>query len=145
MSKPATIGTILESQILHQILQRWNIGGAVRLLRNNSGAWKDKTGRWIRYGLGAGSSDLIGWKSVVVTQEMVGRKIAVFCGLEIKRPGAGADGKQLEFIARVNDAGGCAGIAHSIEEAGEILRGASEGWIQRRGLGTPPDGIAHVG
>jgi hypothetical protein len=74
--------------------------GAVRwgekLWRNNVGVLIDKTGRPVRFGLAneskrlneeLKSSDLIGWKSVTVTPEMVGQKLAVFVSRECKRPG----------------------------------------------------------
>lgn len=66
------------------------------LLRNNSGACTDTTGRVIRYGLGNDSerinkafksSDLIGIWPVVVTPEMVGRTLGLFFAVEVKRPG----------------------------------------------------------
>lgn len=66
------------------------------LLRNNSGACRDDTGRLIRYGLGNDSakinknfksSDLIGIWPVIITPEMVGRKLGVFFAVEVKAPG----------------------------------------------------------
>lgn len=66
------------------------------LLRNNSGACRDDTGRMIRYGLGNDSerinkvfksSDLIGIWPLVVTPEMVGRTLGVFFAVEVKAPG----------------------------------------------------------
>lgn len=67
-----------------------------QLLRNNSGACTDQTGRVIRYGLGNDSaklnkvfksSDLIGFQTVTVTPDMIGHKLAVFMGVEVKAPG----------------------------------------------------------
>ena len=66
------------------------------LLRNNSGACQDQTGRMIRYGLGNDSaklnavfksSDLIGIWPVKVTPEMVGQTLGVFFAVEVKAPG----------------------------------------------------------
>jgi hypothetical protein len=66
------------------------------LLRNNSGALQDKTGRLVRYGLGhtsaqvskvMKSSDLIGVQSVVVTPQMVGSTVGLFLAEEVKHPG----------------------------------------------------------
>ena len=57
----------------------------VRLFRNNCGALKDADGRLIRYGVAnPGGSDLIGWRSLTVTPDMVGRKLAVFLAIEVK-------------------------------------------------------------
>jgi hypothetical protein len=94
--------------------------GATRLFRNNTGALKDATGRLVHFGLCKGSSDLIGWKSVVVTPEMVGQTVAVFCALEIKDKGK-ATVLQRHFISVVNEAGGVAGVARSVEEAQRIV------------------------
>lgn len=64
------------------------------LLRNNSGAFKDYTGRLVRFGLGnvsanhaevMKSSDLIGITEVIITPEMVGKKLGIFTAIEVKR------------------------------------------------------------
>ena len=68
----------------------------IRLWRNNSGAFKDDTGRLVRYGLantGAAinkvikTSDLIGITPLIVTPQMVGQRIGVFTAEECKAPG----------------------------------------------------------
>jgi len=101
--------------------------GDVRLLRNNVGVLLDRTGRPIAYGLGSkgakplkGTSDKIGWRSVTVAPEMVGRRLAVFVAIEEKDL-AHPTPDQLRFIANVQAAGGLAGVAHSAEEARAIL------------------------
>jgi hypothetical protein len=92
----------------------------VYVFRNNVGAFKDDTGRVIRYGLANDSkklnkmiksSDLIGIKSIIVTPEMVGSKVAIFWARECKRQGwvyKGTDEEkaQLAFINLVNGLGG---------------------------------------
>lgn len=97
----------------------------VRLWRNNVGALQDETGRWVRYGLAndsAGlnkrlkSSDLIGWRPVAITAEMVGRILAQFVAREVKAPGwnyAGTDREvaQAAFIHLVQADGGDAAFA----------------------------------
>jgi len=101
--------------------------GEIRLLRNNVGVLRDRTGRPVAYGLGSegskplkGTSDKIGWRSVTVTPEMVGRRLAVFVAIEEKDL-APATPDQLRFVANVQAAGGLAGVAHSAEEARAIL------------------------
>lgn len=38
----------------------------------------------MHFGLQKGSSDMIGWESVLITPDMVGKKVAVFQSIEIK-------------------------------------------------------------
>lgn len=98
-----------------------------RLLRNNVGGTKDATGRFIAYGLGShgghvlkGPSDLIGWRTITITPDMVGQQVAVFAAIEVKDKGR-ATPEQLNFIAQVQAAGGLAGVARSTDEARSIL------------------------
>lgn len=94
--------------------------GLVRLFRNNTGALKDQRGQLVRYGLCKGSSDLIGWKTVTITPDMVGDQVAVFVAIEVKDKGQPTD-DQLRFIEVVRAAGGRAGVARSISDANAIL------------------------
>ncbi len=66
-----------------------------RLFRNNRGAGKIDGGQFTRFGLGnesdhlnkvLKSSDLIGWRKVMITPAMVGTVIAQFLSREIKHP-----------------------------------------------------------
>lgn len=72
-------------------------------------------------GLCVGSSDVIGWKSVEITPEMVGQRVAVFVALEIKTPVGEASDEQMRFVGAVKNAGGIAGFPTSPEEALELL------------------------
>ena len=94
----------------------------VRLFRNNVGALKDVEGRLIRYGVAnPGGSDLIGWRSITVTPDMVGRKLAVFLAIEVKGEHGKATDHQRNFIARVRADGGLAGVARTVEDALAII------------------------
>jgi hypothetical protein len=100
------------------------------LLRNNSGAHKDKTGRLVRYGLGnvskrfnaeCKSSDLIGVEPVLITADMVGSIIGRFVARECKPEGwkyMGTDREvaQLKFINKVNELGGNAAFTTGTEK-----------------------------
>lgn len=101
--------------------------GVVRLFRNAVGGVCDqRTGNWIRYGLCEGSSDLIGWQSVTITPEMVGRRVAVFVALECKSETGRVTPEQERFIAAVNLSGGIGAVVRSDTEA----RKALEHWRQ---------------
>lgn len=75
----------------------------------------------VRFGLCPGSSDLIGWQTVTVTQDMVGQRMAVFLAVEAK----GTDGRLLPaqgtFLKAVQDAGGVGGMVRTVEEARRLL------------------------
>ena len=96
-------------------------GGPARLWRNNTGALRDARGQLVRYGLCPGSSDLIGYRTVVITPDMVGQRLAVFAAVEVKDRGR-ATAQQEAFISLVQQAGGLAGVARSVPEALSILR-----------------------
>ena len=94
--------------------------GPVRLFRNNTGALKDINGRLVRFGLCQGSSDLIGWRTVTITPEMVGQQLAVFAAIEVKDRGR-ATPDQERFISIVKGSGGLAGVAQNTAQAQAIL------------------------
>ena len=93
----------------------------VRIFRNNTGRLQNKSGEWVDYGLVVGSSDLIGWTSVTVTPDMVGQKLALFTAIEVKTATGRVRKEQTNFIDRVREAGGLAGIARTVEEARAII------------------------
>lgn len=110
-----------ESHIQSSIWTTLSSLDCVRLFRNNVGTAQTKDGRFIRFGLCEGSSDLIGWTEYVVQPEDVGRTIGVFTAVEVKTAKGRATCKQKSFIDAVRRAGGIAGIARSPEEAISIL------------------------
>ena len=72
-------------------------------------------------GLCPGSSDLIGIKTIIVTQDMVGKPIGVFCAGEAKDEDGKVTDDQQNFINVINGAGGIAGVFRSAEEALKIF------------------------
>lgn len=71
-----------------------------------------------------GSSDWIGYRSVVISPGMVGQRIAQFVAIEAKRAGGGVVSPEQEtFLNDLKDAGGCCGVAHDAAQAEEIIRG----------------------
>lgn len=77
--------------------------------------------RLLTAGLCPGSSDLICLRQLSITSEHVGRTIGQFVAVEIKRPGQSAEPAQQIFINNVNQAGGVAGVARSVEDAWQLL------------------------
>lgn len=113
-----------EGSILREILLGVSAFGA-RLFRNNVGVarYRDDAGRTHRvvYGLCPGSSDLVGWHSITIKPEDVGRRVAVFVGIEVKAPSGTVTSKQSRFIRAVRRAGGFAGVARSFDDALAII------------------------
>ena len=106
----------------------------IRLFRNNTGVGfvgrvaERSAGRLVlleprplHAGLCNGGSDLIGWRSIVVTAPMMGHSLAVFCAVEVKTGRLQATSEQATFIDNVRAAGGLAGVARSVAEAQEII------------------------
>ena len=128
MSKP-------ESEV-QQTIQIESMRHKCVLMRNNSGAFKDETGRLVRFGLGnlsskqqTKSSDLIGITEVLITQEMVGQTLGVFTAIEVKEESWNAnkklnerEEKQNNFLLFVKSKGGIAGFAKSLDDLKEIFR-----------------------
>ena len=100
--------------------------GPVRLWRNNTGALVDQQGRFVRFGLCKGSSDLIGLRALEVTPEMVGQRIAQFVALEIKATGGIVSPEQKAFLQLVQQLGGLGAVCRSIEQAQAVLELGAE-------------------
>lgn len=81
-----------------------------------------KNPRPINAGLCVGSLDLIGWRSMVITPEMVGQRVAIFAAIEDKVGRRQATEEQKNFIEVVTGFGGFAGVARSVEDARIIVR-----------------------
>lgn len=98
---------------------RNNTGNGVlgQVVKQSGGEFHILNGRRVQFGLCVGSSDLIGWRSMVITPEMVGRTIAVFLALEVKTPTGKPTPEQENFIQAVRRAGGLAGVVRSTDEA----------------------------
>ena len=93
-----------------------------RLFRNQVGSLPDpRTGRLVTFGLARGSADLIGWRTVVVTPDMVGTRVAVFISIEIKTASGRLRPEQQAWLGVVQGAGGIAGVARSVADAELIL------------------------
>lgn len=99
----------------------------LRLYRNQVGQLPDpKTGRPVQFGLARGSADLIGWRTITITPDMVGKQIAVFTSIEVKTPTGRLAPAQHNWQAAVRSAGGIAGVARSIGDALQIVSDLSQ-------------------
>lgn len=111
-----------------------SVGREVRLFNNPVGnGWMGKVvaetasvvtlaqPRRIAFGLHPGSADLIGWRTVTITPDMVGRSIAVLASVEVKSETGRPRDDQIHWAETVRAAGGFAGVARSPEQARLIL------------------------
>lgn len=99
------------------ILEASKIG--MTLFKNEVGLAYTKNGYPIHFGLCKGSSDLIGWRSITITPDMVGKTIGQFCAVEVKKDKNGAyraTKEQKQFIDAVNKAGGFGVVANCKED-----------------------------
>ena len=115
----ANAETTLQQQIRLALGSRTDL----RLFRNQVGQLPDpRTGRPVQFGLARGSADLIGWRTVIITPDMVGQRIAVFTSIEVKTPTGRIRPEQHAWLNTVQQSGGIAGIARSVSDAHEILK-----------------------
>lgn len=101
-------------------------GLSLTLWRNNRGAFKDATGRWVRFGLGNDSSKI---DKVFKTPDLIGlTDQGRFVGIECKRPGWGGPRSPHEIAQKaaidyIRQRGGVAGFATSIADVHDLLAG----------------------
>lgn len=108
--------------------------GATRLFNNPVGiAWSGKIAhrtsteltllhpRAIHFGLADGSADLIGWRTITISPDMVGGQVAVFTSVEAKTPTGRVDPKQKQWRDAVHAAGGLAAIVRSVDDGRLLL------------------------
>ena len=95
--------------------------GDTRLFRNNTGTLRDQHGRPVSFGLCKGSADLIGYRTINITPDMVGQQVAVFLSIEVKTPTGRIRPEQQQWLETVQAAGGIAGVARSVEDALRIM------------------------
>ncbi len=111
-----------ETTLQQQIRLAVGTNPDVRAFRNQCGALPDpRTGRLVTFGLARGSADLIGWRTITITQAMVGTRLAVFTSIEVKTPTGRIRPEQQAWLTAVNQAGGIAGIARSVTDAQLLL------------------------
>lgn len=111
-----------ETDIQQRIRLALGTSPNLRLFRNQVGCLPDpKTGRPVQFGLARGSADLIGWRTITITPDMVGSRLAVFTSIEVKTPTGRLSPAQHAWLGVVRGAGGIAGVARSVRDANEIV------------------------
>lgn len=124
-----------ESEIQARVMRALSEDPDCRMFRNNCGSgWVGAfmgrradgmtilaNARPIKFGLMPGSSDAIGWKTITVTQADVGRRLAIFASVEIKKSTGRTSPDQLNWLAVTKQAGAFSGVARSPEDARAIV------------------------
>ena len=87
------------------------------MFRNNTGVLQDRNGRPVQFGLAKGSADLIGWRTRLITEDMVGQQVAVFTSIEVKSATGRLRPEQQQWLDAVQKAGGIAGVVRSVDDA----------------------------
>ncbi len=96
--------------------------GAPKTVTINDGDVLIRQARPLHAGLCEGSSDIVGWRPLPITQDMVGGVVAQFIAVEDKSETDRATREQGAFLAAVKAAGGVAGVARSVDEALALLK-----------------------
>lgn len=65
---------------------------------------------------------MLGWTETLITQDMVGRTLAVFTAVEAKMPGKQPTESQRKFLCAVQKAGGIATLAYSTEDVKHAIQ-----------------------
>jgi hypothetical protein len=125
---------VSESSLYAQIIGALSRGNT-RIFRQNAGfAWQGQVieqsahrlvlahPRAIKLGC-AGMADLGGITSVIITPEMIGRRVGIDLQLEIKSARGRPTQEQANYISTMQALGARAGIARSVEDACRIVAG----------------------
>lgn len=110
-----------ERDIKAEILRELGSRKDTRLFNQPVGIAELATGGKIRFGLCPGSADLIGWHEVLVTEKMVGQKLAVFLSIEVKNSSGRVRPEQKIWKDAIEKAGGIAGVCRSKEDALNLI------------------------
>lgn len=106
------------TELVNQSILYANGRSDVRLFPNRVGFDRE---RRIPYGLVKGSHDLIGPKTVLITPEMVGQYIAVFCSFDAKTGNAVMTKEQKNWANMVESFGGITGAIRSVQDLERLL------------------------
>ena len=110
-----------ETEIQQRIRLAVGTRSDLRLFRNQVGQLPDpRTGRPVQFGLARGSADLIGWRTLTVTPDMVGSQIAQFLSIEIKTKTGRVRPDQQNWLDQITTAGGHAIIARAVSDTDNL-------------------------
>ncbi|WP_366654462.1 VRR-NUC domain-containing protein [Fodinicurvata sp. EGI_FJ10296] len=82
-----------------------------------------RNARPLHAGLCVGSPDLVGWRAVTITPEMVGAQIAQFTGIEVKTGRQRPTRAQRQFLDTLQRFGGFALVVREGDDLAAVLDG----------------------
>lgn len=123
-----------EAETLARVLLACGARPGVRLFRNTVGTgWVGEVVRDVRaegarfvtlrnpravtFGLGTDSPDVVGWREVLITPDMIGATVAQFQGIEVKTESGRATPGQLRFLETLCRAGAGSALVRSPADA----------------------------
>jgi hypothetical protein len=119
---------VTESQLTAAILDALSRCGRGLFWRNNTGKLQDNRGRWVSFGLGIGSPDIVGIIrcSVIVSAPMKSDLAHVtdfgrFVGLEVKTDTGKLSPEQSAWHAAASKAGALVAVVTSVREALDVV------------------------
>lgn len=115
---------LLKHPMMFRNAQGYGVACSPKALhRLKKGGFLVDRGQPMKFGLIPGSSDMIGWRSVEVTQDMVGQKVAIFQSIEIKTARDRLSDAQRAWNRAVIRDGGVAEVWHDKKGEVEIIKG----------------------
>jgi hypothetical protein len=127
--KPRKGGPQPEGKVNDAIIKAGRLFGSI-LYRNRRGMLPLPRGGMLPFGLGpAGFTDEIGYTPIKITEEMVGRTVAVFPAIEAKTDTVTVASHQQSVIDELKAHGCIAGVA----TCGEDVRSIIQSWERNRG------------
>lgn len=119
--KPKDPDAIYEADVNRAIAAWARKTPRLKLWRNSRGVAELPNGARITYGVGpAGAADWLGYRTIIITDEMVGQHLPVFLAIEAKRPGEDPTEDQYRFLTEIQFDGGLSGCARSAEDCERI-------------------------
>lgn len=115
-----------ETQLLAAIRDALLATGRCLIFRNNTGKLQDARGRWVTFGLGVGSPDLVGMlrscrralpRCASAAGELPCAHHGRFIAVEVKLPGKHPEVAQACWHKAAREAGALVIVAHSVAEA----------------------------
>lgn len=103
-----------ETAVWKQVLLKYSQKG-YRLFRNQRYVGPIVRGgkitkSWANCGLCDGAGDVVGYRIITVTAEMIGKKIAQFCSFETKTEKGSVKPEQTQFVNTIKNDGGIAEV-----------------------------------